>query len=424
VGWTYLIAQAIHADGPRGDRQFWLTRPYKRRNLLLAKTLFVLAYVTLPFALAQAAIIVLMDLPLGSHASGIVATQLMWLAIAFVPIAAVASLTSTLPQMLMVALAFPLFVAFRSFNIPGPPYWVGMSVVVVAAACVAVLVIILQVFRRRPSVSLLVGLVGILATHAAVTTVTWDGAYALQARAKALETLSVSGSLAAPDTNPTFNVDIEPAQYRLPFAFDGLTPDTLINCDATRVSLVAANGQRLSAPVRQTNTRSGTEASRGCSGVFTTSAALRPFLDQPIMLDAVVYVTVFGDPQWTELGVNRPPIQVPHAGLCQAVRGENTATRKFASPYLDFECYRAMRPHDALVTFAETRGGRSFDAPFPDYSPWPGSLVIQPVTRMETTAPNTSGTAWVATRAIRAHARILVRREGVTLNDYRIRRAR
>ena len=425
VGWTYLIAQAIHADGPRGDHQFWLTRPYKRRNLLLAKTLFVLAYVTLPFALAQAAIVVLMGLPLGSHVPGVIVTQLMWLAVAFVPIAAAASMTSTLPQLvIVVALGFPLFVAFRPFNALGSLSWVGTNLAIVAAAGVAILVIIHQVFRRRPTVSLLIGLAGILAVQGALTTVTWDSAYALQARVSTPVPVSVSGSLAPPDTDPTFNVDIDPAQYRLPFTFEGLAPDTLINCDGTQISLTTSSGERLTAPVRPTNSRTATEASRGCSGIFTTSGAFRPFLDAPITIDAVVYVTVFGDPQWTELGVNRPPILIPHAGLCQAVRRENTAAGQFGSPYVGFECYRALRPNDALVTFAETRGGRSFDAPFPDYSPWPGSLVIQPVTRMNATGANASGTAWVATRTIRAHARIPVRREGVTLNDYRIRRAR
>lgn len=425
VGWTYLIAQAIHADGPRGDRQFWLTRPYTRRNLLLAKTLFVLAYVTLPFALAQAAIIVLMGLPLGSHVPGIAVTQLMWLAVAFLPVAAVATLTSTLPQMLIAALAFPLIVVpLRPFTGLGSASWMGPSVIIVVAGCVAALVVALQVFRRRTKVSWLVALVGILAMHGAATAVTWEQAYGLQARAIAAEALPISSALAEPSANPDRAVALAPAQYRLPFTFDGLAPDTLINCDGMQISLTTSSGERLNAPVRPTNSRTATEASRGCSGIFATSGAFGRFLDAPITIDAVVYVTVFGDPQWTELGVNRPPILIPHAGLCQAVRRENAAAGQFASLSLGFECYRAMRPHDALVTFAETRGGRSFDAPFPDYSPWPGSLVIQPVTRMNAIGANTPGTAWVATRTIRAHARIPVRREGVTLNDYRIRQAR
>jgi hypothetical protein len=53
VGWVLLASRAVHAEPLVGDRQFWLTRPYEWKKLLAAKTLFLAAYLYLPFLLMQ-----------------------------------------------------------------------------------------------------------------------------------------------------------------------------------------------------------------------------------------------------------------------------------------------------------------------------------------------------------------------------------
>src|ERR1700683_781282 len=40
----YLLVLTVHEQKLPGDRQYWLTRPYPRRSLLLAKVLFVAAF--------------------------------------------------------------------------------------------------------------------------------------------------------------------------------------------------------------------------------------------------------------------------------------------------------------------------------------------------------------------------------------------
>ena len=54
VAW-YLIARLIHAETLPGDRQFWITRPYRWQSLLGAKVLFVLVFLNLPMTVADAA---------------------------------------------------------------------------------------------------------------------------------------------------------------------------------------------------------------------------------------------------------------------------------------------------------------------------------------------------------------------------------
>src|SRR6266536_3025901 len=54
---SYLIARLIHAEAIPGDRQFWITRPYRWKSLLAAKLLFMLTFVNLPILLAQFGIV-------------------------------------------------------------------------------------------------------------------------------------------------------------------------------------------------------------------------------------------------------------------------------------------------------------------------------------------------------------------------------
>src|ERR1035441_2581418 len=48
-----LAIAAVHEDPLTGDRQFWITRPYSWKSLLLAKALFILVFVSLPALLDQ-----------------------------------------------------------------------------------------------------------------------------------------------------------------------------------------------------------------------------------------------------------------------------------------------------------------------------------------------------------------------------------
>src|ERR1700761_7893184 len=51
-GVAVLIASVVHEDSVVGTRQDWLVRPIRRRDLLLAKLLFLLLAVQVPMLLA------------------------------------------------------------------------------------------------------------------------------------------------------------------------------------------------------------------------------------------------------------------------------------------------------------------------------------------------------------------------------------
>lgn len=53
LGWLLILVRLIYEDSPAGDRQFWVTRPYRWHNLLAAKVLFFLAVITIPLLIVQ-----------------------------------------------------------------------------------------------------------------------------------------------------------------------------------------------------------------------------------------------------------------------------------------------------------------------------------------------------------------------------------
>src|ERR1700761_5908286 len=57
LAWGFMLTRAVHAEALAGDRQFWLTRPYSRRSLLVSKILFAIVFVNLPILICDIAII-------------------------------------------------------------------------------------------------------------------------------------------------------------------------------------------------------------------------------------------------------------------------------------------------------------------------------------------------------------------------------
>src|SRR5581483_756959 len=73
--WWTLIVRAIHAETLTGDRQFWPTRPYRWRSLLLAKALFFVLFVNLPLFVAQAIVVAAHGFSPAAELSGLLWSQ-------------------------------------------------------------------------------------------------------------------------------------------------------------------------------------------------------------------------------------------------------------------------------------------------------------------------------------------------------------
>src|SRR5436190_22165978 len=57
IVWACLIALAVEQEPVVGDRQFWITRPYRRPQLVVAKLLFAASFVQVPAFLGDCVIL-------------------------------------------------------------------------------------------------------------------------------------------------------------------------------------------------------------------------------------------------------------------------------------------------------------------------------------------------------------------------------
>ena len=103
LAWAYLVTLLIHEEAPAGDRQFWITRPYPWRALAEAKALFAIAFIHLPFFVADVAIIAARGFNPVESIGALVWKQILLAAALTIPVAALAALTRNLAQSILAA---------------------------------------------------------------------------------------------------------------------------------------------------------------------------------------------------------------------------------------------------------------------------------------------------------------------------------
>jgi len=120
VSWWLLITRVIQAERLVGDTQFWITRPYIWSNLLMAKALFLLAFLYLPFFIAQLVLLAQAGFPPQLYLAGVLFNLLLLTATCMLPLAAIAAVTSNFARntltLLGIFLGFIALVALSSIN--------------------------------------------------------------------------------------------------------------------------------------------------------------------------------------------------------------------------------------------------------------------------------------------------------------------
>ena len=97
-----VLGQAMHAEAIPGDRQFWITRPYKWESLLASKIFFAVLFINLPVLLGRALIVILQGIPLLPALPTLLRTQLCLFLLVGLPTAALASLTTGIVSFIFV----------------------------------------------------------------------------------------------------------------------------------------------------------------------------------------------------------------------------------------------------------------------------------------------------------------------------------
>src|SRR5262249_32787109 len=102
---AYILARLVHAEPLPGDRQFWVTRPYRWQSLLTAKLLFVLVILNAPVAVARIAKLMHDGYPIAEELKPLLWSQVLMFVGFCLPIAAVAALTAEMVSFFLSILA-------------------------------------------------------------------------------------------------------------------------------------------------------------------------------------------------------------------------------------------------------------------------------------------------------------------------------
>ena len=185
---NFMIARLIHAEAIPGDRQFWVTRPYRWKSLLLAKLAFIFVFVQAPVLLAHLFIVILNGFPLWSNIPGLLWSQVLITAFVSLPVAALASMTRGLVQFVVAGMTVIAVVYGAFYLLPGaratlgPVDWVRNSIAFLAFLAIAIFALYLQYKKRRTTLSRIFAMSSLAVGALVYLFIPWPLAFAVQSR--------------------------------------------------------------------------------------------------------------------------------------------------------------------------------------------------------------------------------------------------
>ena len=116
MAWWYLASLAVYGEPLPGNRQFWVTRPYRWTSLLGAKLLFIVAFVSFPLLLADCFILTLQGFHPWASPVGLLWHEVALFAVIFLPMMAVACITTSFARVVLVGLGTTVIIAVCFFG--------------------------------------------------------------------------------------------------------------------------------------------------------------------------------------------------------------------------------------------------------------------------------------------------------------------
>ena len=157
AGWWVVITRVIHSERLVGDTQFWITRPYVWNRVLSAKLLFILAFLCVPFFVAQCIILAVAGFAPQLYIPGLLYNLLLLTGTVILPLAAIATVTSNFARMTLtllgVFLGFIAVIALSSVNPvfrddPLASHLIGRLCFILAALVFSTAIVLQYALRR------------------------------------------------------------------------------------------------------------------------------------------------------------------------------------------------------------------------------------------------------------------------------------
>lgn len=272
VGAGCLIAAVVHQDAIPGVRQDWLARPIKRRDLLLAKVVFVLLAVQVPLLVAGLVEGLADGFGFTASLGAAVSENLNFLFGFSIPILAFVSLTKNLTE--SIAAGLGVFAAIMGFGLVlagvygGNPLggtnnsgiqWIPETTRYLIYLAGAICILGLQYFRRKTLASRY-AVAGVVLACVTTVLVPWEPVFALQEKFSAQPGLGHDLAIAFQPALGRFqapsHVDLQQnlkkiirdarrddATLYIPLRITGLPGDSILKLDRSVARVVGANGR-------------------------------------------------------------------------------------------------------------------------------------------------------------------------------------
>jgi hypothetical protein len=381
VAAAFLIGRLMLGEPVPGDRQFWITRPYRWRSLLGAKLLFIAAFVNLPLLLAHLFIVAVDGFPLAASLPGLIWTQILLFAFVAMPFAALATLNAGMAafifsQLLILTAAAAIWELLPS-NTPllGGVEWVREAMAALALAAVAVPVMLVQYRSRRTSFSRWFAFAGIAIGAALFAALPWPIALAMQSQLSKEPALasSIRAALPASSEQAGWFSRADKFELHLPVSLQGIPAGTEIRPDALTVSLRAPDGSSARLGIADCSQLQRETIASGeaiISAVCSADPALGRRARGVVEIRGSLYLTLFGNARSQTLPLSDQPANALDGLQCftDVVRAE-----------WDVYCRSAFRwPSRLIYAKLGHTNANSFSQTV-SYSPFPASLNIEPV---------------------------------------------
>ena len=386
---AFLIGRLVHAEAIPGDRQFWITRPYRWQSLLGAKLAFILIFVSLPVALAQLAIVWIDGFPLVACIPGLLWSQGLLMLCVWFPIAALAAMTSSTRVFIfnslgLLAVGFVGSRALFALALPAPLVppgtasgtwprgleWVRITVAGLAMAGSALAIFYLQYKDRRTAVSRALAVCVLIAVLAVYATIPWRLAFGLQswlARGRA-EAASIQLAVNPPVFLQSFPNRGPAATLHVPLAVSGIPSGGDVRLDVATVTI--QDPGRPSWTV-QAFSLLGSEEKNGTTqlqAVFPLRAVPAGIpAGNAVGIHVSAHLTLFGHPREGSADLQDHPVNVTDGLQC------------FRDRFSVLYCRSAFRWPRAMVYARLTDTVLSPLNTLISYSPYPAVLSLNPI---------------------------------------------
>jgi hypothetical protein len=412
IAWWYLVARAIYGESPAGDRQFWVTRPYRWTSLLAAKFLFIAVFITMPFLLSDCAILALQGFHPSDYLAGLAWHPLVMSVVILLPVAALASITESLAEVTLAVLAVMAVLILPSvlFGIAGRAPWEGSRGLISSSEAflellaIALTILILQYRSRRTGLSRILAGAYLGLGFIPFSLVPPGAARAVESWFFKSETDTTSISLQfQPRGHPPAKVKKMDPDNRvpviLPIAYSGV-PSGEVAIGGMEVKIILPNGQ-LSEPQPM---REAVD-DKSWSWMFVEPALYGRVKNTSLRLHVTLFLTLYGNPHTESMPVeghfvihsfahrlgvsdSAGPHHVPGIGVCAShVFDTYTLARCFVPFRLPDRTLAQVDNGTPLMGQGEYGG-----------TPYPASLGISPMDRVDWQFPvQTGATAIVFT---------------------------